>query len=284
MQWPYQRHQAYNRRRDIHAVYSGQERGGITTPAGVPGVFIFTGPDGLHHGYEDGYNSDGTFRFTGEGQFGPMIWQRGNKAIRDHFNNRKDLLLFSKRPDGDVDFEGLFYCEKFEVERQLDTAGQERDAFVFILAPIERLERQADNGELPNPTGSLSDLRKLAIAAATGPQAGSAGATTIYQRSKQVRDYVLKRANGICEGCKSPAPFKTKVGRPYLEPHHIFRLSDGGPDHPSFVAGICPNCHRMAHYSADAAKFNSRLVELVAAAEDLIRVDGQHFGSLEGPS
>ena len=32
----------YNRRRDIHSVYSGQEQGGISTPAAHPLIFIFT--------------------------------------------------------------------------------------------------------------------------------------------------------------------------------------------------------------------------------------------------
>ncbi|WP_083465500.1 HNH endonuclease [Thalassobacillus sp. C254] len=40
--------------------------------------------------------------------------------------------------------------------------------------------------------------------------------------------------------------------------HHIKRLSDGGPD-PEFVAAICPNCHRRAHYSHDAEEFNHNL-------------------------
>lgn len=51
----------------------------------------------------------------------------------------------------------------------------------------------------------------------------------------------------------------TSSGRPYLEPHHIRRISDGGPDHPEWVAGVCPNCHGRAHYSADKVEFNAEL-------------------------
>ncbi|MGK5511732.1 HNH endonuclease [Brevibacillus formosus] len=51
----------------------------------------------------------------------------------------------------------------------------------------------------------------------------------------------------MCEACGSEAPFKTAKGGPFLEVHHRRRLSDGGPDHPEWVAAICPNCHRRCH-------------------------------------
>ena len=44
-------------------------------------------------------------------------------------------------------------------------------------------------------------------------------------------------------------------GSPYLEPHHITRLADNGPDHPAKVIALCPNCHRKAHSSQDKLVF-----------------------------
>ena len=58
------------RRRDIHSQYGGQERGGISTPAELPFVFIFTGENGEQYGYEDGWASDDKYLYTGEGQLG----------------------------------------------------------------------------------------------------------------------------------------------------------------------------------------------------------------------
>ncbi|WP_419809296.1 HNH endonuclease [Sphingomonas sp.] len=89
----------------------------------------------------------------------------------------------------------------------------------------------------------------------------------MYVRSRDVRDYVLARAGGVCEGCAGPAPFATASGRPYLEAHHIRRLSDGGPDDPRHVAGICPNCHRRAHYASDRSAFNAVLQRKVNERE-----------------
>ena len=90
---------------------------------------------------------------------------------------------------------------------------------------------------------------------------------TIYQRSRDIRNYVLARAIGHCEGCKSPAPFTRKDGTPYLEPHHIRRVSDGGPDDPAFVVALCPNCHRRVHAGADGETYNAHLLEEMTTIE-----------------
>lgn len=109
------------RRRDLHRDYGGQQQGGICTPSRFPIVLLFTGESGTQHGYRDGWQNDGLFLYTGEGQRG--------------------------------------------------------------------------------------------------------------------------------------------------EPHHIRRLSDGGPDHPRWVVAVCANCHRRAHYSRDAIEFNRELSDKVGQME-----------------
>ncbi|WP_275837114.1 HNH endonuclease signature motif containing protein [Mesorhizobium sp. YIM 152430] len=91
--------------------------------------------------------------------------------------------------------------------------------------------------------------------------------TSVIERSRHVRDYVVARSNGHCEGCEDPAPFLRPNGVPYIEPHHILRLSDGGPDDPRSVIGLCPNCHRRVHSGSDGREYNQRLLERMAALE-----------------
>ncbi|WP_164588207.1 HNH endonuclease, partial [Pseudomonas viridiflava] len=90
---------------------------------------------------------------------------------------------------------------------------------------------------------------------------------TLYTRSKDVKAYVLKRAAGSCECCGTPAPFVTKAGQAYLEPHHVNRLSDGGLDHPNFVAAVCPTCHKEIHYGALGEKKNEALKQVIMTKE-----------------
>ena len=52
-------------------------------------------------------------------------------------------------------------------------------------------------------------------------------------------------------------------GSPYLEPHHIRRLADDGPDHPRWVAAVCPTCHRHIHHGAGGPEMNASLAEAV---------------------
>ncbi|WP_372439075.1 HNH endonuclease, partial [Pandoraea sputorum] len=72
---------------------------------------------------------------------------------------------------------------------------------------------------------------------------------------------------GRCESCEKPAPFTKKDGSPYLEPHHVNRLSDGGLDHPQFVGAVCPNCHREIHSGVDGAKLNEQLKTYLKSIE-----------------
>jgi 5-methylcytosine-specific restriction protein A len=73
--------------------------------------------------------------------------------------------------------------------------------------------------------------------------------TTVFLRNQYVIAEVLARANGVCESCHAPAPFKrVSDGTPYLEVHHRVRLADGGEDTILNAIALCPNCHRKAHY------------------------------------
>lgn len=88
-----------------------------------------------------------------------------------------------------------------------------------------------------------------------------------YARSQEVRDYVLARAKGICEGCGEPAPFISKTGKPYLHAHHIHELSDGGSDTPDTVIALCPNCHYHVHHGEGGDQYNQELFETVQEKE-----------------
>ena len=127
------------------------------------------------------------------------------------------------------------------------------------LAPLEAFSNTVEE-DLSETTvqelmkDSLGELRRKALADSADHRTTVERRALVRMRSRAVRFYVLQRANGKCEGCGATAPFTTMDGRPYLEPHHIRRLTDGGPDDPRWVAGICPNCHRRAHYSRDGLR------------------------------
>ena len=40
-----------------------------------------------------------------------------------------------------------------------------------------------------------------------------------------------------------------KVEYPFLDEHHLIARSAGGTDHPDNMVKVCPNCHRLLHFS-----------------------------------
>jgi 5-methylcytosine-specific restriction protein A len=249
----------YSRRRDIHELFGGQQQGGICTPQGVPFIFLFTGESGGQFGYRDGPQDDGTFAYTGEGQRGDMEFVRGNRAIRDHVADGKDLLLFEATGRGGMyRFVGCYACGGWTNKSSPDRDGSSRAVIIFRLVPNSAdIAPPADAA----PEGaSLDELRTAAYAAAATPsQPPQDARRNFFERSAAVKAYVLGRARGRCEACGREAPFCRKDGSPYLEPHHTKRVADGGPDHPAWVGAVCPTCHREIHYGQDGAARNKSL-------------------------
>lgn len=96
------------------------------------------------------------------------------------------------------------------------------------------------NGRVPRPPASVE------------PAVTVNATRRVFVRDAQVKAWVLQEANGRCERCSSAAPFVLPNGLPYLEVHHIQRLTDGGPDTVENAVALCPNCHRLLHLSKDA--------------------------------
>jgi len=248
----------YNRRDDLHHRFRGQQQGGISTPADQPFIMLFTGESGEQYGYRDGWDENGVFLYTGEGQKGDMQFVRGNKSIRDHTQNGKSLELFeSLGKRRGYRYVGEFVCSTLDYRRGDDAEGNERRVIVFHLVSIDDVGNVAD----PVESSSIDSLRERAFnAASPASEAREVDAKRlVYERSQAVRRYVLARANGVCESCSQGAPFRRIDTTPYLEPHHTRRVSDGGPDDPRSVAALCPNCHCEIHSGEHGAKKNEDL-------------------------
>jgi len=229
MSWGFEERKIYNRRADIHAKFGGQQQGGVITPSQHPLVIIITGEEGLAHGYDDRTRDDGVFEYFGEGQVGDMVLQRGNLAIASHAADGKNLLLFRKTKEG-LRFVSEMVYDRHHIEQAPDSEGKQREAIVFELRPLSAIVEAIEEGSGGEPQKTLDELRALAKAAAgIAPSTKTAGVRNIYQRSRDVRNYVLARAAGHCEGCKTPAPFVRKDGTAYLEPHHIRRVAMVAP-------------------------------------------------------
>jgi 5-methylcytosine-specific restriction protein A len=192
------------------------------------------------------------------------------ELFRDHAREGKDLHLFRQDRKAYVRYIGQMVCTGSHNENAPDTDDVLRKAIVFELTPIEEFNQAQEVGdpELRSLTQeSLEGLRQKALGEAVEAVTPQERKSVWRRRSMAIRIYVLRRASGSCEGCQCPAPFKRLDGVPYLEPHHIRRLSDGGPDHPRWVIALCPNCHRRVHHAHDASNYNEHLSDVVLRLE-----------------
>ena len=264
------------KRRDVHELYGGQRQGGISTPSGQPFIMLFTGDQGQQYGYQAGWSEDRVYLYTGVGKRGDMSFDRGNAAILEHAANGKDIYLFENDGNGYVRYVGEMVCTGFREVRGPDVDGNDRRVIVFELTSgsslNESFERDDEYEKMWRE--STSKLRKRATASYISKKSPSERKKLATSREKAITVYVLRRANGVCEACGKNSPFKTSAGRPYLEPHHIRRECDGGPDDPYWVIGLCPSCHRRAHYSEDKSEFNQRL-ERIAERKEKRRAKGR---------
>ena len=270
----------YSRAKEITGKFGGSGRNGIAPSRRSPAIFLFTGT-GEQHGYNDRLGFD-YLDYVGEGQVDDMQMTKGNRAIASHVKDGRALHVFQMMGKGKpCKYLGEFACASESRDRGVDRNGKMRSVIVFQLIPVSHtlhceLEDPEDLDEddstaTQGKPADLPGLREAAIAACHpgGPNSDPKESVRLaYGRSNCIKRYVLARAQGHCELCDAPAPFNRKRNRtPYLEPHHINRLSDGGLDHPMYVGAICPTCHRLIHYGENGHHRNDELRARIAAKE-----------------
>lgn len=258
------------RRDEMHRGWNGntqlQREGGILTPREVPFVIVITGEEGRQYGYADFWDPDGVFHYYGAGQEGDMEFARGNLALRDHGVNGEEVHLFEQiQPSGLRYIGPMVSAGYYERDDVPDRNGDLRLAIIFELVAVDDEMTRPTPEDEPSPAVdsrwnmSMVDLRDR-LAGTVGKQLEAKDAKRrIYARSDDLKIYVRRRADGVCEGCGAQAPFRTRAGQPYLEPHHTRRVADGGPDDYHHVIAVCPTCHRRVHHGRDGQAYNDQL-------------------------
>jgi hypothetical protein len=126
------------KRKALHGRYGGRERGGISPSRKTTNVFLFTDPKrGKRHGYVyDGLRANGIYDYTGEGQSGDQQMTQGNRAIRDHKIEGRELHLFKASGDKVLYVGQYEYAEHYPGEARQTGKGGQRSVIVFRLRPV----------------------------------------------------------------------------------------------------------------------------------------------------
>jgi 5-methylcytosine-specific restriction protein A len=207
--------------------------------------------------YQDRWEN-GVLHYTGMGKVGHQTLSGNqNLTLFQSRDRSTHVHLFEAFEPQKYTYSGEFVLvdEPYQDE-QLDAKKSMRKVWMFPIALKE-------TGVLPEPTSEqarqieeslakaariLSDEALKARAKRARKQPGRRTAhTTIYLRDPAVAETARRGANGLCDLCASPAPFKNKKKEPYLECHHIVWLARGGEDSIENTVALCPNCHRKMH-------------------------------------
>lgn len=191
MELPFEVGALYNRQKQIHGVFGGQQQGGISTPKEHPLVIAFTGEAGVSHGYHDFWDDDEVFHYFGEGQVGDMKYVAGNRAIGEHVKDGKTLVVFQMMGKGrPYRYLGRFMCQSSYVRPGTpDREGQPRSAIVFRLKSLEASLGLA-----------ASDTDQAEIDAATDDVSATSAWRETEVRTKQ--RLFRERLIGVEKGCR----------------------------------------------------------------------------------
>ena len=141
------------KRRELHDFYGGQRQGGISTPQKYPYIFKITSKRGEEHGYVDGWiENNNFFLYTGEGQIGDMEFKGGNKAIKYHRQNDKQIFLFQETKKTFIALKAELNFIDYKYIQVPDTEGKNRRAIQFRLQSVNaEPEREVEPISITKP-------------------------------------------------------------------------------------------------------------------------------------
>ena len=132
------------KRKELHDFFGGQRQGVISTPKNHPYIFIISSKRGKDHGYVDGWIDENKyFLYTGEGQIGDMEFKGGNRAIRDHYENEKRILLFQETKKTFIELKEELELIDYSFIQTLDSENTNRKAIQFKFA-AENISQKLD--------------------------------------------------------------------------------------------------------------------------------------------
>lgn len=249
---------------ELCKIFSCAPRGGMRRSKTTNTLVLIS--DKTRGVYKDYWTED-SLHYTGMGLKGPQSLSFSqNKTLAESNSNDINVFLFEVYRKGKYHYKGrVFLVGDPRIEKQEDIKGKNRNVWIFPLKlgkeitvpPIDKEDLDRLEKETTKKIKKLSNknlFNRLKNKSPQRKQKNKRPSTTTtrtksYDRDSLVTEYAYRRANGQCQLCNGPAPFKRKIDpfEPFLEAHHIKWLSRKGPDTVENTVALCPNCHRKMH-------------------------------------
>ena len=188
------------KRIELHEEFGGRRQSGISNCPKNPIIFIFSGKTGKQHGYDDGWDDDNYFWYSGEGQSGDMEFTGGNKSILNHQKDEKSIFLFEKtKKSGFWKYIDELKLVKYEYYQTPDTDGLDRKGIKFKLISVsnENEINEPDTGDVE--TKKKYNYNKPNVTERTGLVTSRVG-------QGYYRQQILEKWNNTCPVTKCNVP------------------------------------------------------------------------------
>jgi 5-methylcytosine-specific restriction protein A len=276
-------------RKTIWKAFGGQWQQGIVTFPGEKIVNAFSDENGPYPDYRD--PETGVIEYRGQGLTGEQRLILGNKLLEDA-RLSKEPVRYWHRPSGEswiFDSWVVVADRSIVIEEDINSVSSRR--ILWFLIPIDSPVKEnwpleikdapvlnltdARNEEPKKLKDLLKDYQKISsqLELEIAGKIISSSPRTQYKRRKEARDLVIARAKNSCEydKCTGMPPDVNRQGLAILQVDHIVALAEGGPDIPSNMIALCPNCHGAKTYGLHSEKMSKRFQLLVQRKEELLR-------------
>ena len=208
--------------------------------------------------YDDKWYGD-VLHYTEKRKRGDQTLEFQNKTLAQSDINGITVHLFEALRPKQYIYHGVVkLAESPYQEDQPDEDGKIRKVWMFPIKPLHLISISGTSYQCYEKEQrkkaekmSVEALKQRIQGMHTKQTAQRQVTSTVFVRDPCVAEYAKRRAEGICQLCKQPAPFLGKDGQPYLENHHITWLSRGGTDTIDNTVALCPNCHKKMHVIDD---------------------------------
>lgn len=240
---------------EVRAIFKCGNMGGMRRSKATNTLIIIS--DHTKGLYDDKWIGD-ILHYTGMGPKGDQdINYSQNRTLNESNRNNVDVFLFEVFNVNSYIYRGQVKLVDIPYEeKQKDVDGNLRNVWIFPVKPIEGngvtidesiIKENYDKKEKKAKRLTDEEVKEKAEESQSTKTSVRTTTSQTYERNPFVTEYAKRRANGICQLCKKPAPFKNRMGEPYLETHHIEWLSKGGADTIENTVALCPNCHKKMH-------------------------------------
>lgn len=277
--------ETFKDRFEIWELFGGQRQKGIWKFPGEDIVNAYSSEDSPYPDRID--HETGSIEYRGQGLSGNQSLTDGNRYLEEARINKSPIRFWFKPSKGRVVFKNWAVVTDRTTIFENDQEDNSAERILWFLAevggpniqdwPLEVLnsevldlpeEERAVSRSPENLLARYSQLSAI-LSQEVSESIVSQRSRRTFKRRKDARDLVLARSGEKCENTKCTGmPSDTdKHGRALLEVDHIKPLGEGGPDIPSNMIALCPNCHVAKTRGINAAEMTKDLRKIVESKE-----------------